>query len=65
VRDYREKVRGELGLPAPGASGPGARPVNPHKSGKVKLPAGARPAVKVSPAGGKPSQAKPAGAEGK
>ncbi len=65
VRDYREKVRSELGLPAPGAAGPGSRPVNPHKSGKVKHPAGARPGVKVRPAGGEPAQAKPAGAEGK
>ncbi len=65
VRDYREKVRSELGLPAPGAAGPGSRPVNPHKSGKVKHPAGARPGVKLRPAGGVPAQEKPAGAEGK
>ena len=65
VRDYRDKVRTELGLPAPGAAGPGPRSANPHKGGKLKLPAGAKPGVKVPPAGGKPVQVKSTGADSK
>jgi peptidylprolyl isomerase/foldase protein PrsA len=64
VRDYREKVRTEAGLPSPGAA-KGARRPNPHQRGNVKLPQGAAKGNRVPPTAGKPTQAKPVGASGK
>lgn len=64
VRDYREKVRTEAGLPSPGAAKAARRP-NPHQRGNVKLPPGAGNGNKVPATAGKPTQVKPAGASGK
>ena len=64
VREYRENVRAELGLPAPGAARAAGRAPNPHKGGKVVLPADAAKGVKLPVVTGKPAQAKPAAASG-
>ena len=64
VRDYREKLRTEAGLPSPCVAKDARRP-NPHQRGKVNIPPGAGKGNKVPPTAGKPTQVKPAGASGK
>jgi len=59
VRDYREAVRLEVGLPAPGAGGPpsAGRQPSPHGGARtLKLPAGAGAGARVPVTGGKPVQ---------
>lgn len=59
VRDYREAVRLEVGLPAPGAGGPpsAGRPPNPHGGARtLKLPSGGGRSARVPVTGGKPVQ---------